>query len=226
MRSVVWSAVDSAPLSTRGTKSAHGRDGAQVNQSTLANAFADCAFWLYPTSFEETSCITAMKAQVASPGVAGPVVRVPLAVVLGGRPRAETAQLRAVALDYRSVLRRRMRSAFAWVALLTAAVLSCRCGRRCRGMGRRSERFVPYCSVLKGHVGRWVRGTEGGGGAMQYSLGCSSGDGSDSDHVAPSRFCSEQDLRPLRSRYRRAPAFSVQARNPAMCRASCAWCTD
>jgi hypothetical protein len=42
----------------------------QVNQSTLANAFADCAFWLYPTSFEETSCITAMKAQVSSGSLA------------------------------------------------------------------------------------------------------------------------------------------------------------
>jgi hypothetical protein len=34
-----------------------------VDQRTLAAAFASAGWWLYPTSFEETSCITAMKAQ-------------------------------------------------------------------------------------------------------------------------------------------------------------------
>ena len=31
---------------------------------TLAHRFARAGFWLYPTSFEETSCITGMRAQV------------------------------------------------------------------------------------------------------------------------------------------------------------------
>eukprot|EP00941_MAST-03F_sp_MAST-3F-sp1_P002687 g2687.t1 len=34
-----------------------------VDQNTLAQAFANSDFWLYPTSTPETSCITAMKAQ-------------------------------------------------------------------------------------------------------------------------------------------------------------------
>ena len=36
----------------------------QVDQMTLAHRFARAGFWLYPTSFEETSCITGMRAQV------------------------------------------------------------------------------------------------------------------------------------------------------------------
>lgn len=34
-----------------------------VGQRELSQAFADCGFWLYPTEWPETSCITAMKAQ-------------------------------------------------------------------------------------------------------------------------------------------------------------------
>jgi glycosyltransferase involved in cell wall biosynthesis len=34
-----------------------------VGQKELSQAFADCGFWLYPTEWPETSCITAMKAQ-------------------------------------------------------------------------------------------------------------------------------------------------------------------
>ena len=34
---------------------------------TLAHRFARAGFWLYPTSFEETSCITGMRAQVSFP---------------------------------------------------------------------------------------------------------------------------------------------------------------
>lgn len=33
-----------------------------VGQDVLANAFANCGFWLYPCIWKETSCITAMKA--------------------------------------------------------------------------------------------------------------------------------------------------------------------
>jgi glycosyltransferase involved in cell wall biosynthesis len=39
----------------------HGR----VGQTELANAFLSSSMWLYPTSFKETSCITAMEAQAA-----------------------------------------------------------------------------------------------------------------------------------------------------------------
>ena len=39
----------------------HGR----VGQRELAKAFMESALWLYPTSFHETSCITAMEAQAA-----------------------------------------------------------------------------------------------------------------------------------------------------------------
>jgi len=34
-----------------------------VGQPELSRAFANCGFWLYPTEWPETSCITAMKAQ-------------------------------------------------------------------------------------------------------------------------------------------------------------------
>lgn len=34
-----------------------------VGQDVLSTAFAECGFWLYPTEWPETSCITAMKAQ-------------------------------------------------------------------------------------------------------------------------------------------------------------------
>lgn len=39
----------------------HGR----VGQAELANAFLSSSMWLYPTTFQETSCITAMEAQAA-----------------------------------------------------------------------------------------------------------------------------------------------------------------
>jgi hypothetical protein len=43
-----------------------------VDQRTLAAAFASAGWWLYPTSFEETSCITAMKAQaLGTPRIVG-----------------------------------------------------------------------------------------------------------------------------------------------------------
>ena len=84
-------------------------------------------------------------------------------IVLGGRARAETAQLRVVALDG-SVLRRHRRSAFAKRS--TGG-----CGAElpewshCRGMpGDRSG--VPYCCVIKGHV---ANGCVEPKGAMQYS---------------------------------------------------------
>lgn len=37
----------------------------RAGQGMLANAFREAHLWLYPTSFEETSCITAMEAQAA-----------------------------------------------------------------------------------------------------------------------------------------------------------------
>jgi protein O-GlcNAc transferase len=37
----------------------------QAGQSVLAKAFKDAHLWFYPTSFEETSCITALEAQVS-----------------------------------------------------------------------------------------------------------------------------------------------------------------
>jgi len=43
----------------------HGR----VGQADLARAFMESCLWLYPTSFCETSCITAMEAQAAGSGL-------------------------------------------------------------------------------------------------------------------------------------------------------------
>src|SRR5262249_53094903 len=42
------------------------RDHGRVGHSTLARAFARAEFWTYPTDFDETFCITALKAQAAN----------------------------------------------------------------------------------------------------------------------------------------------------------------
>lgn len=48
--------------------SMNGKDGVSINdrvpQVTLAREFAKSDYWLYPTAFEETYCITALEAQV------------------------------------------------------------------------------------------------------------------------------------------------------------------